>query len=156
MRRILVPLVLCLALAGGGCWFTTQSATTGKTGAETISDVAVAVAPALPGPLGGIVAGGAALLTLVGGIFAKRKVEAVRASVPDPEMGAAKVAALNPVVKMLAERKWLMPIIAGLINAGAAANLWHIDPTTLITLTAGLGAPSVGEFVKDGLANSSK
>lgn len=153
MRRSMLIAVAALALGIlGGCWATTQSSTTGKTPIETIGEVAAVVAPALPGPLGGIVAGGVTLLTLLGGIFAKKKVEEVRASATDPVMGAAKVAALNPVTKMLAERKWLMPIVAGLINAGAAANLWYIDPTTLITLTAGLGAPSVGEFVKDGLA----
>jgi hypothetical protein len=145
MRRCLA-LVVILALLGGGCFLTAPD----KNGENPIQKGGAAlnvIAPALPGPIGGIVAGAGALLTLVGGFFAgKVKQQAIA------QGGPAAAADLNPITKIFAERKWLFPVIAALLTGGTGANLWHIDPSVLALLDGALLTPAVGEFVKDGMA----
>jgi hypothetical protein len=138
-------MVALLALALGGCWATSP----GKNGEPSPLESGGAaltnvIAPALPGPLGGIVAGLGTLVTLAGGFFAGRaKTQAFAHG------GSAAAAELNPLTKMLAERKWLFPIISALIAGGNAANLWHIDSEALVTLVGALNVPAAMEFIKD-------
>jgi len=147
MRTFSAAFIVILALGLGGCFLTAPD----KNGENPIQKGGAAltnvIAPALPGPIGGIVAGAGALLTLVGGFFAgKVKQQAIA------EGGHAAAADLNPITKIFAERKWLFPVIAALLTGGTGANLWHIDPSVLALLDGALLTPAVGECVKDGMS----
>jgi hypothetical protein len=148
MRTFSAAFIVILALGLGGCWATTPNSETGKnpiqTGGETLTNV---VAPALPGPIGGVVAGVGTLMALVGGLFAGKVKQAAIA-----EGGPSAASELNPLTKIFAERKWLFPVIAAFLTGGTGANLWHIDPSVLALLDGALLTPALGEFVKDSMA----
>lgn len=138
---LLVVLGLCVMVSGATCFQSLGD------GATTAGEALKTVAPALPGPWGGIAAVGGTLLTVIGSLFAsKMKQNAIQ------EGGLAAAATLNPLTKILAERKWAWPTIAALVAAGNALNLWHIDAEKLYALMAALALPAAGEFVKDALA----
>ena len=147
MRMCLIAMII-LALLGGGFWVTAPSKDGGPSPIETGGAALTTVAPALPGPLGGIVAGAGTLLTLLGGFFAGRKKSEALAQ-PEGVARDAALAALNPITKLFAERKWLMPIVSAVIAGGNAANLWHIDTEALLTLVGALNLPAAMEFMKD-------
>ena len=157
MRRSAVLVVAVLALGMSGCFLTEWLKPSPATGTNAVQDAGAAVAavaPALPGPLGGIVAGGATLLTLLGGFFAGRK--KAEAYAEGGVKGEAAVASLSPVTKLFAERKWLMPMVSAVIAGGNAANLWHIDTEQLLVLLGSLNVPAVMEFMKDGKTIAAK
>ncbi len=149
MRPHMFLLVACLALFVGGCWVTAP----GKNGEPSPIEKGGAalthvVAPALPGPLGGIVAGIGTLLTLGGGFLAGR-VKSQAMAQPEGVQREAALASMNPITKLFSERKWLMPIVSAVIAGGNAANLWHIDTEALVTLVGALNLPAAMEFMKD-------
>lgn len=153
MRTFAIAAALVLALAGGGCWVTAPSKDGGPSPLEGAGATITAVAPVLPGPVGGVVAGLGTLLTLAGGFLAGRKKSEAMAKPAGIERDAA-LAALNPVTKLFAERKWLMPMVSAVIAGGNAANLWHIDTEALVTLVGALNVPAVMEFMKDAKVQS--
>lgn len=142
--HVLMMIGLCMMMVGlSACVTDSQGKTDVGATVTNAGGVVATVAPFLPGPVGGVVAGVGTALTLLGGLFAgRKKAEAIK-------QGPDAVASLNPLVKAMSERKWLFPIVGMVIAGGNMANLWHIDTEKLLTFLGALGVPAGLETWKD-------
>lgn len=131
MRYALLVVALAPWLMAASC-LASVDPQTGKVTPGPLTQVINTVAPLLPGPWGAAAATGSTLLLGVGSIFAKRKVNAEFAA-------KGTDVALSPVTKLLAERKWLLPVLAAAVGAGKALNIWDLDLSAFLTTLAPLG-----------------
>ncbi len=136
MRYGLMPIMLLLfgcaaAATQQGCGLLQR----GPNGEPApVEQIVASVAPFIPGPWGAAAAAGATALVGVGSIFAKRSVNKTFAA-------TGSDASANPLLKIAAERKFLIPLLAAIPMIGKAFNLWDLDWNAML---ATLGAAGLG------------
>jgi len=136
MVRLSVVMLCCAVLAG--CAGAPEALE--KTG-TFLRDAA----PILPEPFNWILAGTGILAALIGGHFAnKSRVATVAAG--------GTLGSVSPVVKMFAERKYLLPLLGVGVVAAETSGLLPFTTQELIGILTMLGIPTVAEFGKDILA----
>ena len=135
MMTVMLVLLGCAATATQtSCGLLTPDPVTGQ---APIQKMVQTVAPFIPGPWGAIAAAGAAALVGVGSVIAKRQVNAAHAAVGTD----VKV---NGISKLLAERKYVVPLLGAIPMLGKALNLWDANMEasigTLVAAALAVGA----------------
>ena len=142
LSMMMILLVGCAATATqSGCALLTPDRVTGQ---APIQSVVISVAPFIPGPWGALAAAAATAAVGAGSFFAKRKVNAEFAA-KGTDVG------LSALTKGLAERKYLLPLLASVPFIGKAFGLWDMNTeaaiTAAITALVGVGADVVEKKV---------
>jgi hypothetical protein len=145
MRAWIVLGLFCAAFALTGATCLQRNAE----GLSAAGEVAKKVAPALPPPFNWLLALAGAGIGVVGSIYSgKRKAAAFAAG------GQSAAAALSAPTKMLAERKYLLPLLGAGVVAAKASGLLPLETPELVGILTMLGIPTVGEFVADHAAKA--
>ena len=106
------------------------------------------IAPFIPGPWGAVAAAASTALVGVGSLLAKRQVnDAMKAG------GEASRAAVNPLSKLLSERKYLVPLLAVIPMLGKAFNLWDLNWDAMLATLAAAGVAVGADVYESKKAN---
>ncbi len=138
-RSTAFGLAVLVLLVPVGIWSCVGAGEAVAEGGKVIS----AIGAALPPPWGILLSAVGTVATLAAGHFTDKSKQATLAAGGQP----------SPLVKMFAERKWLLPIVGGLVTGMRAGGILPISDTDLYAILTMIGIPTAGEFVKDALAN---